>query len=392
MKKFILITAVSLFLFPLCAPRLSAQSQSANAEQNTSAVKNVKNTAAKKSKWQKPARKKASRANKTEFNDMRIFVKDGEEAITAFPARALKSEAKITVIFPEGYQDNLKKYPALYIISGVNMDKEQLANILPKEKQNMLVITIRLSAGAKTEGLEKFLYEEILPYFETNYRIDDLPANRAVAAGGDIAANILASIETLSNYFGNFALLFDNSAALPQLSSLKKDIFVWASGNIDSLTRLQKAFEDGGLSCPQNFAYVFNSTLSAPQTKESAQKQTPARQNGDYDYSSFWAWINFDLLFNKNARAFKQANAFTAAKEISLSKNKPFSYWLNIMLADGYIINYVPRELKFAPPYLSWDFENALISVISGAEKGKVKITPLTPLGDGVGSYVKIVK
>ncbi len=392
MKKFILITAVSLFLFPLCAPRLSAQSQNAGAEQNASAVKNAKKTAVKKSKLQKPSRKKAARAKKPELDDMRIFVKDGEEAITAFPARALKSEAKITVIFPEGYQDNLKKYPALYIISGVNMDKKQLANILPKEKQTMLVVTIRLSAGTKTEGLAKFLYEEILPYFETNYRADDLPANRAVAAGGDIAANILASIETLSNYFGNYALLFDNSAALPQFASLKKDIFVWASGNIENITRLQKAFEDGGLSCPQNFAYVFNSAPSAPQTKENAQEQKPAQQNGNYDYSSFWAWINFDLLFDKNARAFKQANAYIDAKEISLSKNSPFNYWLNIMLADGYIINYVPQELKFAPPYLSWDFENALISVISGAEKGKVKITPLTPLGLGVGSYVEIVK
>ena len=80
------------------------------------------------------------------------------------------------------------------------------------------------------------------------------------------------------------------------------------------------------------------------------------------------------------------------ADKISVGQEESADFWAQVKTKAG-IINYVPRDLKFSPPFLSWDYTAARLSAIYGAAPGKVKISaPLYFYGKGLQTSVQIVK
>lgn len=358
MKKiFILIISIS-FLLPL----------DALAQKNSGSVKQVKVNVSVKTNTQKSFGTNPRVAK----SYMRIFVKDGEETISKFPSVYLKTNVRMTIVFPEGYNNNSSLYPVVYMITKNNFTKEELNRILPpanRSLQRAVFVTINLPLNAKIGGLGNFISKEIFPYFETNYKIDSNPQKIIIAAADTFAVNLLEILAAENGYFKNAALLLHNTTPLPLLPKMPQDINLWVVGSLSNMARLQFALENSGLEFIKNFAYKIDDAKTSP-----------------------WDAINFDFFLNKSTIMPNAQMLNISANQISAASEEAITVFLDIKTKNGASLNYVPAKLKFSPPFLRWEQETASLFVIYGATQTKVKISGRLPFGKGFTTHIKIIK
>lgn len=290
--------------------------------------------------------------------DMRIFSKEGEDTIVFFPSDYLGYAPKINVVFPEGYDARQTRFCSVYVINKEELPKEALYASFPKEYAGKcLFVNVRFNNIPSAKALEGFLGRELLPYMETNYKIDASASAKVLLAGEGYSAPVINVLGGLSGYINNFALSFYVNTAMPGLfEGADKDVKVWAVGSLGNMARLQSSLEKSGFKFFDNFGY---------QIVENSGANPPALRD----------ILNLHYLLEKDSLKPLKAKGVFSAKSASSVSEERFNFWLEASGKKGLKLNYIPASLKIAPPFLSWDYDTASFGVIYGAQPGKVKIS-----------------
>ncbi len=315
-------------------------------------------------------------AHKTVKDDMRIFVKDGEEVITAFPSKYLKTNVKIGVILPKGYEKRQSQFPVVYILGQNLVSKKQIEDDFYFSKNNnpqaVFISVLMPARPISSAEIAEFFTLELLPYFELNYKVSSSPKERILAASGPFAVKGLEIVASKGDYFKNLALVLFETTPLPSLSALlQDDIKVWAAGNLSNMIRLQTLLENNGLKFPVGFAYKF----AAPDKNK-----------------NLWAEINLKYLLNADSRKVKKAKAHSSLESFSLAAMPSAEVWVDVLLSGGYEVNYVPAEIKSAPPFFNWDRSTAQLTPIYGADERTVTVFGALPSGKPFAADLKLIK
>ena len=284
--------------------------------------------------------------------EMHVFVKDGEEVITNFESAYLKSAPKIHIVFAR--QTEQERKPIVYIIADEEIDKAKIQAKLPAYFDKYFFVTVKVEDAEA--NFTPFLTRELLPYVEVNYPVSAKPQERTLIAKNTFALNYLANLPELFEYLQNAILGFDYTSALPKIEA-PKGLNLWACGPLENMAALHKSLAANGLVYLTDFAYSI--------TKK-GQVVEPA---------------NLDFLFNKEGRKITKTNIVQLLDTLDLSKDFAAPFWLNLTAKGGYQLSYVPQSVRISPPFLSWDKEQGLFTVIPGATAGKVKVDGTTEFG-----------
>ena len=308
-------------------------------------------------------------------NDMRIFVKDGEEVITAFPSKYLKTDVNIGVILPQGYEKRQSPFPVVYVLGQNLVNKKQVEeNFYFRKNDNPQAVFVSVLMPARpvtSAQMAEFFTLELLPYFEVNYKVSSYPKERVLAVSGPLAVKGLEIVSSKGDYFKNLALILLETTPLPALpAGLQDDIKVWAAGNLSNMIRLQTLLENSGLKFPTGFAYKF---AAADKNK------------------NIWSDINLNYLLNADTRKVKKAKVHSSLESFSLAQMPSAEVWIDVTLG-GYEVNYVPTELKSAPPFFNWEYSTAHLTPIYGADEGIVNVFGALPSGKPFAVDLKLVK
>lgn len=315
-------------------------------------------------------------AHKTVKDDMRIYVKDGEEVITAFPSKYLKTDVKIGVILPQRYEKRESPFPVVYILGQNLVSKKQIEeNFYLGKNDNPQAVFVSVLMPARPVSaaeIAEFFTLELLPYFELNYKVASSPKERVLAVSGPLAVKGLEIVASKGDYFKNLAIILFETTPLPALSvGLQDDIKVWAAGNLSNMIRLQALLEKSGLKFPSGFAYKF----AAPDKNK-----------------NLWAEVNLNYLLNADTRKVKKAKVHSSIQHFSLAAMPSAEVWIDVLLSGGFEVNYVPAEVRSAPPFFNWDSAAAHLTPIYGANEGTVTVFGELPSGKPFAADLKLIK
>jgi hypothetical protein len=305
--------------------------------------------------------------------DMRVFVKNGEEVITRFPSQYLENRARFSVFLPEGYTDAQGRFPSFYILEREGSPQYERADFAANPAMaGAVVIVVSISGGGDAAA---FLTRELLPYIDLNYKTDDTAQARTLLGADDMGLKI---VEILASGGGAsfkkaFAALY-SVTAMPQLGDgFAPDVKITAAGTLGNMARLQQLLEGKNLKFAQNFTIA---GAPCPPVEKCEIKPWAA-----YDYG----WLNAPV-----------AAVAGIAPRLSAGKISPDGsalLWLDVRFKGGFAASYIPQVLKFSPPFLAWDPAAAELSVIPGATTGKVRISgPLYFYGKGFKTSLKLAE
>jgi len=214
----------------------------------------------------------------------------------------LKTERRITIYTPPGYETSKESYPVFYLLHGAGGDEEAwinlgrssqiLDNLIAQGKAKPMIVVMSnghtanpaapgessrgfykpsMSAGSITAGDMESSFIDIIKFVESNYRVKKDKANRAIAGlsmGGFHSQYISAFYPNTFDYVGLFsgAGLFASASAsqneMPEvyrdfdkkLEAQKKNgykLYWIACGNTDfvlqGVTDFRKKMDDLGL-------------------------------------------------------------------------------------------------------------------------------------------------
>ncbi len=284
--------------------------------------------------------------------EMRVFVKEGEEIITNFESAYLTAAPKIHIIMPS--ENKQERKPSIYIIDSQEIDRAKIQERLPNFFDKYFFVTVKLENDEA--DFAPFLTRELLPYVEVNYPISSKPKERTLIAKNTFAINYLANLPELFEYLQNAILGFDYTSALPKIEA-PKGLNLWACGPLENMAALHVSLAKNNLVYLQDFAYNI--------TKKD-QLVEPA---------------NLEFLFNKEGRKIVKTNVYQPLVNLDLSKDFAAPLWLNLTTKGGYNLAYVPQSVRVSPPFLNWDNEQGIFTVIPGATVGKVKVDGKTEFG-----------
>lgn len=164
-------------------------------------------------------------------------------------SEVLGEDKPLTVYLPDGYEKSNQSYPVLYLLHGAwGNDRDwtdkgsakEIADLTIKAgKATPMIIVMPDARGTDANfagphmgyfdqqgwNYEKYFYEELIPYIESNFRVTGGKKNRAIAGlsmggGGAVAygqnyPDWWSSVCSLSGALGNFGGL-DNSDGLKE--------------------------------------------------------------------------------------------------------------------------------------------------------------------------------
>ena len=278
-------------------------------------------------------------------DNMRIFPREQGEVITGLKSKNLPEEIKINILYPFDYKENSRS-SLVFLFDTSEYKIENLKNMFytPKSKNSQAVIAaFRFKdANLTQENFDSFL-EEIFAFFELNYKGESDPSKRVVLAKNELALFALNSLNKESNYFYNLGIILDNTTALPLTDKLsKKPIRIFAFSQKTNIINLQNLFISIGLKPMQNFFFKINNETSFEQ---------------------------FDLRYFLGDLPKIQKIKPILPKEIV--NKAPF--YLQVKTNYG-VLDFMPTDIKFAPPILAYDAETAYLKVLLlDAKKVKIK-------------------
>ena len=306
--------------------------------------------------------------------DMRVFVKDGEEVITRFPSKYLENRPRISVFLPEGYAAAQGRYLSFYLLEREGGPQYALSDFSANPAMaGAVVIAVSMSGGGDVWA---FLSRELLPYIDLNYKTDDMAQARALLGADDMGVKIteILAAPAGASFKKAFIALYA-SMAMPRLAGdFAHDVKIAAAGALGNMARWQQLLESKNLKFAQNFVIA---GAPCPPTEECKPK----------------SWAAYDYGWLKESGAAVVAGIKPRLSAAKISPADTALLWLDIKFKGGFAASYIPAALKFAPPFLAWDAAAAELSVIPGASAGKVKISgPLYFYGKNFKTSLKIVK
>jgi enterochelin esterase-like enzyme len=132
-------------------------------------------------------------------------VEAGEVLAQVFRAGSLGRDYAYKIYLPEGYANETKRYPVLYLLHGSGGDENEWLDtgglretmdelIAKRQLQPMIVVMPGHPPGWWVEGAETALMQELIPHVEGKFRVDPAPGKRVLAgvsAGGFGALNLV---------------------------------------------------------------------------------------------------------------------------------------------------------------------------------------------------------
>lgn len=147
-------------------------------------------------------------------------VPHGDVRTKYYFSKVTNSFRTMYIYTPAGYDQNInQKYPVLYIMHGGGEDARGwvsqgrgdiiLDNLTAQEKAvPMIMVSLDANLGRDYDKVSQEIIENIIPFVETNYRVDARPEKRALAGlsmGGMYTLHTGVPRSDLFNYLGVFS-------------------------------------------------------------------------------------------------------------------------------------------------------------------------------------------
>ena len=276
---------------------------------------------------------------------MHISVREDGEIISGFKVAKSSQEVKINILYPADYKTS-DRVSLVFILDTKEYKIENLRQMFYEDTntnpQALIASAKFKNSNLSQEQFDKFL-EDIFAFFELNYKGESEPLKRVILAKNNFALLALNSLNKDSNYFYNLGIILDNTTALHIADKLsKKPVRIFAFSQKANIVNLQNLFLSAGLEPMQNFFFRINAKASFGQ---------------------------FDLrYFLSDLPKIKQIKP-VLPKEIL--EETPF--YLQVKTSYG-VLDFLPTQIKFAPPVLVYDEETSHLKVLLPEIK-KVKIS-----------------
>lgn len=280
-----------------------------------------------------------------------MIINPGRETFAHFPSATLGNKYNLTIFLPEEFVPLKGRYP-LAVVLGMGAEESETAEaFLQTDKMIVAGVNFTEKDYNEPEKIARFVSKELLPYLETNYPVLSGEKNRVIVAQGKGGARVALMLASTPKTFGGVGLLSPSDVlaekALPTSGSAR----ILVAGTQAELAVSQRVFEENGWAYGPDFALLEKSK------------------------NNFWALLKKDYLFAPVQEVtLKTLKAQLEKKTLSVSLQESVHLQISAHLKNGRSFTYVPAGLRMSPPYLTWQPNLGILSAISGAELGTVKI------------------
>ena len=281
-----------------------------------------------------------------------MLVNPGRETFLNFPS-AILPDKTVTVFLPEAAVPLKQKYPVVYMLGVWPKDAPVVQEVLDKSTQKAILVGLNVDEAdlADSSKLVNFFSQELIPYIDTNYPTITEPSARAIAARGVAGTKVLAALLARKNLFGR-AFVADSGLQPISFAGADKNLRVLASGPRAEVAVLWQTLSELG------FSY---GTRAAVLVRENA---------------NFLKELNLDYLFaSAQDVEIDKIEGGVSPRMLFISPDQTAQLDVRVILNNGMSFDYIPLDLRLAPPYLSWDGVSGQLRPLPGATAGKVKIT-----------------
>lgn len=280
-------------------------------------------------------------------DNMHISVTEQGEIISGFKLSKFSDEIKINVLYPADYNKS-QRVPLIFIVDTREYKMENLKQMFyndASKNPQALIASFKFKKTNLSQELFDSFIEEVFAFFETNFKGESAPSKRVILAKNEFALLALKSINKDANYFSNLGIILDDSKTLPVLEkSSKKQNRIFAFSKKVNIINLQNLLLSVGLEPMQNFFFKIKDNTSFEQ---------------------------FDLrYFLNDLPKIKKIKPVLPKK---IEEETPF--YLQVKTDDD-VLDFLPTQIKFAPPVLAYDEDTAYLKVLLPEAK-KVKISGL---------------
>lgn len=278
-------------------------------------------------------------------DNMHISVRDDGEIISGFKVAGSTQEIKINILYPADFK-TIDRTPLVLILDTKEYRIENLRQMFYGDNdtnpQALIAAFNFKNANLTQENFDAFL-EEVFAFFEINYKGESEPSKKIILAKNNFALFALNSLNKEANYFSNLGIILDNTTALPILNTnTKKQPRLFALSQKANIISLQNIFVAAGLKPMVNFFFQINDKPTFEQ---------------------------FDLRYFLNSLPEIKKIKPVLPKEIA--QEVPF--YLQVLTTYS-TLDFMPTQIKFAPPVLAYDDDTAHLKVLLPEAK-KVKIS-----------------
>ena len=283
-----------------------------------------------------------------------LLINPFRETFVNFPAAALPSDGlAVTIFLPEPALPLRQKYPVVYVLGVGPKDAEAARALLDKSRQKAILVGVNLTENdlQNTEKVTDFISRELVLYIDANYPTLPDASQRGIAAQGGGGGKVLAALLAKKNLFTKGVLL--NGGHWPvSLAGADENMRLLLAGNRNNAAVWAQTLQDSHKVFGPNFAVKL------------------------MEEKSLLSLIDLDYLWADTAQVMpKKFSVRVTPDRLSLSSLQPAFLAVSVTLANGQTFDFIPLDLRLSPHYLNYDSESGALSIIRGAQPGKVKIS-----------------
>lgn len=282
-----------------------------------------------------------------------MIIHPGRETFIHFPSAVLGSKYTLTVFLPEDAVPLSRRYPVVYLLGAGPQQAREAQAFLAQHKALVVGINFQEADYQNRAKIVEFISRELMPYIDTNYLTFTDPSQRVIAARGKSAALTAMELFAKPLLFEKLALASPADAIeqlqLPAAGSPR----VFVSGTQAELALAQEKLEALGLAYGEGFALQY------------ADASQGLFDGVDYAY----------LTAAPQKAALKRLKGKLSLSALPLESDTPVKLSVTARLKNGRDYAYVPVSLRVSPPYFHWNAARGELSLLAGAEAGKVKIS-----------------
>ena len=286
-----------------------------------------------------------------------ILINPWRETFLNCPSNTLPGKT-VTFFLPEEKQPLQGRYPVVYVLGAIPKDAPAVFNFIQRANPKPLVVGINLTQEdlADAGRVTRFFTQELIPYVDTNYSTFADASHRALIAQGTEGGLTAFSLLYRWLLFSK-ALLLQADPSLLNAAALPRDLRLIAIGDRETLAGFQSRLEKAHFRYGENFVL------------QEGKQDKPLEQSP----LAYW-------FADKSKVQIKKLIWDISPKKLTLQDTAQVQ--ITARLKNGENYGFYPADLLISPPFLEWNAEKGTLSVISGAEPGRVKLTAKTPKKD----------
>ena len=281
-----------------------------------------------------------------------MLINPGRETFLNFPSATVGNEKTVTVFLPESSVPLRQRYPVVYMLGVGPKSAPQAQAHLETMRQKAILVGVNFDEKelADTEKIVRFFSRELVPYIDTNYFTLDEAAGRGVAAAGIEGAKAAAALLAKKNLFTR-AVVLNGGTEPVSLAGADPSLRVLLAGERAQAIVWQQTLTDMNKVFGPDFITVLGTDMN------------------------LWDALDLNYLFAPaDTLSVKKLKGAVFPAKISIQNDEKSRLNVKALLANGNEYDFIPLQLRLSPPYLNWNAAEGELSLISGAEKGTVKI------------------